>query len=83
MGQAYNLSDENPLTVMQVLREINGLSGNSLKYRIMNSARYEIKKQYLSSRKAREELQWKPVYTIREGLRKTIDWYLSYFKNKA
>jgi len=39
MGQAYNLSDENPLTVMQVLREINGLSGNSLKYRIMNSAR--------------------------------------------
>ncbi|NLE90939.1 MAG: NAD-dependent epimerase/dehydratase family protein [Elusimicrobia bacterium] len=83
MGQAYNLSDENPLTVMQVLKEINALCGNSLKYRIMNSARYEIKKQYLSSRKAREELQWKPGYTIKEGLRKTIDWYLSYFKNKA
>jgi CDP-glucose 4,6-dehydratase len=82
-GEAYNLSDENPLTVMQVLREIDDLCGKKLKYRIMNEARYEIKKQYLASRKARETLKWKPDYTIREGLRKTIDWYLAYFRNNA
>ncbi|MDD5129550.1 MAG: GDP-mannose 4,6-dehydratase [Candidatus Omnitrophica bacterium] len=81
-GDAFNLSDEQPLTVIGLLKEINlALPGaKKLKYKIMNTARYEIKKQYLSSTKARRILGWKPNYTLKEGLRKTGQWYVQYFK---
>jgi len=77
-GEAFNLSDEKPLTVMQVLKEINKLCGNKLEYEIMNIARYEIKKQYLASAKARSILSWKPKYNFNDGLRMTLDWYRAY-----
>lgn len=80
-GEAFNLSDEKPITVLKLLKEIDelGLCGRKLKYKIMNTAKYEIKKQYLSSVKARRTLGWKPKYGIKEGLKKTSDWYFSYF----
>jgi CDP-glucose 4,6-dehydratase len=35
----------------------------------------EIKRQYLSSEKARKLLGWRPNYTFREGLKETMEWY--------
>jgi dTDP-glucose 4,6-dehydratase len=38
----------------------------------------------LNSKKIQKELKWKPVTTIKDGLFKTIDWYinnLKYFKS--
>jgi len=46
----------------------------------MNIAQYEIKEQYLSSRKARSVLGWKPKYGIKDGLKNTVDWYSTYFR---
>ena len=42
---------------------------------ILNQGSNEIIHQYLSARKAREILGWKPTFTLEEGLMKTIDWY--------
>lgn len=80
-GEAFNLSDEKPITVVKLLKEIQqAYSGaRKLNYRIMNTAKYEIKKQYLSSAKARRILNWKPRYSLKEGLRKTSAWYAEYF----
>ncbi|MBN2831055.1 MAG: GDP-mannose 4,6-dehydratase, partial [Candidatus Omnitrophica bacterium] len=81
-GEAFNLSNERPLSVMKVLEEIKrpGFSDKQLEYKIMNTARYEIKKQYLSSAKARRVLGWRPKYGIREGFKKTVDWYSVYLR---
>jgi len=83
-GEAFNLSDESPFTVMEVLKKIGGLgvSGKKLRYEIMNTAKYEIKKQYLSSIKARRALGWEPKHSIAEGLKKTAAWYMEYFNAK-
>lgn len=80
-GEAFNLSDENPLTVIQLLKEINKNSSGvkKLDYIIMNTAKYEIKKQFLSSAKARRVLGWKPGSSLKEGLKKTAFWYAKYF----
>jgi CDP-glucose 4,6-dehydratase len=32
-------------------------------------------KQYLSAAKAHQVLGWYPIYTLEEGLRRTIAWY--------
>ncbi len=74
-GEAFNLSDENPITVLGLLKEINKLTSEKLKYKILNQAKYEIKDQYLSSCKARKILGWKPRFTLKDGLRLTLDWY--------
>ena len=80
-GEAFNLSDEQPLTVVKLLNQIDKVypGGRKLNYKIMNTAKYEIKKQYLSSTKARQILGWKPRYSLSEGLRKTGKWYAEYF----
>ncbi|MFA5275680.1 MAG: GDP-mannose 4,6-dehydratase [Candidatus Omnitrophota bacterium] len=81
-GQVFNLSDEKPMTVVRLLNKLNKLKlGRSkLRFRIMNSAKYEIKEQYLCSKKARRAMGWRPQYCIEDGLKKTADWYADYFR---
>jgi len=80
-GEAFNLSDEKPISVVKLLKKIDQSypRAKKLNYKVMNTVRYEIKKQYLSSAKARRILGWKPGYGLREGLRKTGKWYAEYF----
>jgi CDP-glucose 4,6-dehydratase len=80
-GGSFNLSDEKPLTVMGLLREIEKINPgeNRLRFRIMNTAKYEIKKQYLSSAKARKTLSWKPAFGLSAGLKQTFGWYKEHF----
>lgn len=79
-GEAFNLSDEKPITVIKLLKEISkfNLCGNKLKYKIINIAKYEIKEQYLSAAKAWRILSWEPRYSLKEGLRKAVEWYAEY-----
>ena len=83
-GEAFNLSDEKPITVLKLIDKINkiGISDKKLSYKILNKAKYEIKKQYLSSEKARRILGWKPSNSLEGGLKKTAGWYFNYFHNR-
>jgi len=74
-GEAFNFSNENPLTVLEVVKEISDVMGDKLRYKILNNSKYEIRHQYLRSRKSRRTLGWKPRYTFVRGIRKTIDWF--------
>ncbi|MFH1062502.1 MAG: GDP-mannose 4,6-dehydratase [Candidatus Omnitrophota bacterium] len=80
-GEAFNFSDENPITVLKLVDKIYELAGKKPDYIIQNKAKYEIKHQYLDSQKARKVLCWKANYSLEQGLRQTIDWY-SEFLNK-
>lgn len=81
-GEAFNLSNEKPLTVLELVEKIYRTLGKKPNYRILNEARYEIKHQYLSSRKARRILGWKPQYTLREALGTTVEWYRNHLEKK-
>jgi CDP-glucose 4,6-dehydratase len=50
---------------------------------IRSEATNEIRHQYLSAAKARRDLKWQPLFTLDEGLRKTIDWYRKFFQQAA
>jgi len=82
-GESFNLSNESPLTVFKLLRQINRVSpAGRLKYKILNQVKYEIKKQYLSSAKARRILGWQPVYNLSDGLKITAAWYFNQFRKR-
>lgn len=74
-GEAFNFSDENPLTVIAVLNKLFKIAAKKINYKILNQAKYEIKKQYLDSKKARIVLGWKPNFSLDQGLKKTLQWY--------
>jgi CDP-glucose 4,6-dehydratase len=79
VGQAFNFGNDTPMTVLEIAKEILFLTDRlDLEPIILNQAKGEIPKQYLSSKKAREMLQWKPTHSVREGLLETIEWYKNY-----
>ena len=75
-GEAFNFSNELQITVLELTSKILRLMGTTdLEPVILNQAEHEIKHQYLSARKAREMLGWKPKYDIDFALQETIEWY--------
>jgi len=79
-GEAFNFSDESPMTVLELVDEICSLMhSGQLEPEILNTASGEIKSQYLSAEKARKTLGWKPAYSRQAGLSETIAWYRQFF----
>ena len=80
-GEAFNISVEQPVSVLEIVNRILSIMGSSLKPDVRNEANYEIRNQYLNASKAKELLNWKPVFDIDSGLRKTVQWYKDFFIN--
>lgn len=78
-GAAFNFSNENPITVLELVRHILALMGSSLEPDIRNEATNEIRNQYLSAARARRELNWEPIRDLNGGLKDTIAWYRNFF----
>jgi CDP-glucose 4,6-dehydratase len=79
-GESFNFGADSRLTVLQVVDEISRLMKcQHLKPIVLNKAQGEIRSQFLCSAKAARVLQWKPAYSLEEGLRETIQWYKQFF----
>jgi CDP-glucose 4,6-dehydratase len=75
-GEAFNFSRDEPLSVMDLYKQICQAFDNSyVEPKILNSAKNEIKDQHLDSSKAKKVLGWKSNFTLTDGLTETIDWY--------
>lgn len=80
-GEAFNFSHEVRLAVLDLVEHITRLVGASLTPDVRNEASLEIRAQYLSAAKARERLGWKPLFTLAEGLQRTIAWYRAFLSD--
>ena len=74
-GEAFNFSDESPLSVLDIVYAIRRLLGSDLEPDVRNVAQGEIRDQYLSAAKARTTLNWRVTYDLDAALRETIAWY--------
>jgi CDP-glucose 4,6-dehydratase len=74
-GQAFNFSNETQMTVSELVEHILRLMKSELRPDVRNEATNEIRQQYLSAEKARRMLDWRPLFTLDEGLENTIGWY--------
>jgi CDP-glucose 4,6-dehydratase len=82
-GEAFNFSNELQITVLGMVDKILEVMGSNLKPEILSEATNEIKHQYLSAKKAKEILGWHSIYTLEEGLRRTIKWYRKFFAEEG
>ena len=81
-GEAFNFSNEIQVTVSQIVEKIITLMGSDLEPEIRNEVSNEIRHQYLSATKARRDLGWVPLFTLDQGLEKTIEWYKEFFRHE-
>lgn len=80
-GRAYNFSRNEPLTVLELYREIcDVVKGNYVEPLILNETKAEIHSQFLDSTRAERELHWKSIVSLRAGLELTTKWYKEYFR---
>lgn len=79
-GEAFNFSNEIQVTVLELAQRILSLMSSDLEPDVRNEAINEIRHQYLSAAKARQLLDWHPLFTLDEGLGRTINWYQDFFQ---
>lgn len=78
-GESFNFGHNKPLAVIDVVREIARKMDASIEPKILSTARFEIRDQYLDAGKAYEKLGWRPAVDLACGLDKTIAWYKAHF----
>lgn len=75
-GQAFNFGTGLCLAVPDVVAKIQRFMRREHTVPLSEpSERREILHQQLSSDKAKERLDWTPVYSLEKGLPETIEWY--------
>ena len=74
-GLAFNFSNETEVTVLGLVNRILRAMDSDLEPKILNEANHEIRRQFLSASRARTVLRWSPLFTLEEGLDRTISWY--------
>ncbi len=80
-GEAFNFGMDAPQSVMKVVQTIIEVSHDpTLEPVVLDEAPNEIEAQYLDSQKAKHTLDWKPRYSLEEGLRETTAWYREFLR---
>lgn len=82
-GEAFNLSTEIQVSVLDVVQRVLGELGSNLQPVVLGQASHEIKHQYLDAAKARDVLDWRPLFSFEQGLQRTIQWYSNFFNLTA
>lgn len=80
-GHAFNFSNENPVTVLQIVGEVSKALKSELAPEIRNEANNEIREQFLSAAKAHRMLNWRPLFTLGDGITATVQWYREFFNH--
>jgi len=76
-GEIYNISSGEEKTNLEVVKTILDLMGKdeSLIEFVEDRPGHDLRYS-LDSSKIREELGWKPKHSFKEGIKKTVEWYL-------
>jgi CDP-glucose 4,6-dehydratase len=74
-GEAFNFSNDTHLSVTDMVARILDAMGSRLQPIVRNEATNEIREQYLDASRARKTLGWTPIFTLDEGLDRTVRWY--------
>jgi CDP-glucose 4,6-dehydratase len=84
-GEAFNAGAGQPQSVREVVRLVCEVSGTDVEPEIRGEGNPagEIDRQYLDSTKIRELCGWEPEVDLRQGLRRTLEWYREHAEARA
>ena len=74
--EIYNLGTSKTVSLMELIREIENRLGKIAYKKFESSHVGEAKQTYADITKARERFGYNPQFTIKEGIKQYVDWYL-------
>jgi CDP-glucose 4,6-dehydratase len=80
----YNTSSNYNLSALQLVKKIYKLMAVKENYVIENKSKTEIKNIRLNFNKIKKEIKWRPIISLDQGLKFSINWYkknIELFKN--
>lgn len=78
-GEAFNISSDENLSVIELVKKIEKVLNQKIKYTIQNIAVNEIPIQSVNWNKIKKILGWKPKMSLEKTLGQIYDWYKAYF----
>ena len=73
--ETYNLGTAHPITINHLLKELRSITNKRITAIHDEPRAGDIKSSRLNSEKAKEQLNWVPIYTLEEGLKETIHYF--------
>lgn len=74
VGEAFNFSSKDSLSVLDLIRKVEKILKTKIKYKILNNSKNEIRYQHLDDRKIRK-LGWKNKFTLESVIIDVLEWY--------
>ena len=78
-GEAFNISSNENLSVIELIKKIAKVLDVKIKYRILNNAINEIPVQSVDYKKIRKSLGWQLRNNLNSTISQIYDWYNKYF----
>ena len=74
-GGVYNIGTGTPTTIKELFSILKEISGKNIEPTLEPAREGEISEIYLNCERARKDLKWKPEIPLKQGLKKTFDWF--------
>ncbi len=78
-GHAFNLSSNENLSVIELVKKIEKIINKKIKYKITSSSINEIPRQSVDFRKISGMFNWSPKHTLNKKIADILSWYKAYF----
>ena len=75
-GEIYNIGTGVPATVKELFSILKDISGKNIEPELAPAREGEISEIYLNCEKAKKELKWVSERDLKEGLKKTFNWFV-------
>jgi len=74
-GEAFNFGSSDTLSVKDLLKEIQTITGIDLDYKVVNISKNEIPYQSLEYSKIQKKIKWRPKYDLEKTIPRMLEWY--------
>ena len=74
-GQYFNIASGKSISLLQVIKELERITGYSLKREHTPARKGDVRKTWADIRSAKKHLHFKPSVQFSEGLRRSWDWF--------
>lgn len=77
LGEVFNIAYGGQITINELYNKISNLLNKNIKPKYECSRKGDVRHSFANIEKAKNLLNYNPQYTIDEGLKKTINWYIN------
>jgi len=73
---SFNISSGERYSTLEVFNIVKNAIGEEVRYEIIESDGFEIKKQFMNSSLLQEKTGWKPENTMKDSMKEIVNFYM-------